>query len=46
VNDLLPLVGGNWFSGADAGVFAVLLSNISGVVFNRIGARALRLLSA
>lgn len=46
VNDLLPLVGGAWFFGAAAGVFAVLLNNSSGNVSAGIGARSLRLLSA
>lgn len=47
VNDLLPLVGGNWLTGADAGVFAVVLdltSSFTGVT--SVGARAVRLLSA
>jgi hypothetical protein len=47
LNDLLPAVGGSWFNGALAGVFAVPLSLSSGNNFtSNFGARALRLLSA
>jgi hypothetical protein len=46
VNNLLPLVGGNWGSGATAGVFGVFLGSGATGSFNNFGARAVRLLSA
>jgi hypothetical protein len=46
VNNLLPLVGGNWAGGAFAGVFGVLLTNSAASVDNSGSARAVRLLSA
>jgi hypothetical protein len=46
VNNLLPLVGGNWDLAAAAGVFSVTLADFAtnGNTIN--GARAVRLLSA
>jgi hypothetical protein len=46
-NDLLPLAGGAWGSGATAGVFAVVLFAGSGnSTDGSFGARAVRLLAA
>jgi len=46
VNDLLPRAGGSWLTGANAGVFTVILLINSGNGDVNIGARCLRLLSA
>lgn len=46
VNDLLPLVGGDWAGFALAGVFTVALSDSSGTGVNSRGCRSLRLVSA
>jgi hypothetical protein len=47
VNNLLPRVGGNWSSGAGAGVFGVgLADNATSSNVTGAGARAVRLLSA
>ena len=46
LNDVLPLVGGGWNTGAVAGVFTVFLGNTSGSGNRVFGARSLRLLSA
>jgi|688.fasta_scaffold14032_16 hypothetical protein len=46
LNDLLPLTGGAWASGAAAGLFTVILNTRSGDGDGGFGARCLRLLSA
>jgi hypothetical protein len=46
VNNLLPLVGGDWGGGAGAGVFGVNLGNSAAGSSGNFGARAVRLLSA
>ena len=46
LNDLLPLVGGNWGDTAVAGVFGVNLSGTSSGANRNLGARAVRLLAA
>jgi hypothetical protein len=46
VNDLLPIVGGDWNYYATAGVFAVYLLNGSGGSSVTVGCRGARLLSA
>jgi hypothetical protein len=46
VNNLLPLVGGAWFSAANSGVFEVVLNSDAAGTDNFLGARAVRLLSA
>jgi hypothetical protein len=46
VNNLLPLVGGGWGTGASAGVFGVSLNGTATSVTDNFGARAVRLLSA
>ena len=46
MNDTLPIVGGDWVSAADAGVFYVGLTISSSAAYNIIGARAVRLLAA
>ena len=46
LNNMLPLVGGNWGGGASAGVFSVGLFSSATFAGNRFGARAVRLLSA
>jgi len=46
INNMLPLVGGSWNSGAAAGVFGVFLFSSASSSFFDFGARAVRLLSA
>jgi hypothetical protein len=46
INNMLPLVGGNWSTGAGAGVFSVNLNARATSTFTDNGARAVRLLSA
>jgi hypothetical protein len=43
---MLPRVGGNWNTGATAGVFSVILNANATNTSTNIGARAVRLLSA
>lgn len=44
--DLLPVSGGRWDSGAAAGVFALAITDSSGITLSTTGCRAQRLLSA
>jgi hypothetical protein len=44
--DCLPRVGGDWPSGANAGVFRRTFSNPPNTILETVGARAVRLLSA
>jgi hypothetical protein len=46
VNNLLPRVGGDWGTAASSGVFEVLLDLAATSATDRVGARAVRLLSA
>jgi hypothetical protein len=46
LNNMLPLVGGNWLDGANAGVFSVVLTGTATSPNLTTGARAVRLLSA
>ena len=46
VNNVLPLVGGDWSNAANSGVFGVILAGSATFADDYIGARAVRLLSA